>query len=149
VGGELLDGAVEGGDRDVGGRERSLGQRGRQLFGRRLAAALEGRAEGEDGGHSERVQSVGEHDPQGEGFSPAVREADEPAVGVSQVIQQGRAVDRLGPGFGVGEAQAPSGSRPARVRGAAGQRRVDEPRRGTHPEMAEPRDGLGADQLAH
>jgi len=68
---------------------------------------------------------------------------------VSQVIQQGRAVDRLGPGLGVGEAQAPAGSHPARARGGGGQGGVDEPRRGTHPEMGEPRDGLGADQFAH
>jgi len=41
-GGELLDGPVEGGRRDVGGGERSLGQRGRQVFSGRLAAPLEG-----------------------------------------------------------------------------------------------------------
>src|SRR5262249_60343967 len=77
-GGELLNRAVEGRDRDVGGRERSLGQRGRQLFGRRLAAALEVRAEGQDGGHGERVQGGGEDDPQGKVFGPAARKADEP-----------------------------------------------------------------------
>ena len=39
---ELLHGAIEGGDRDVGRGERSVGQRRRQVFCRRLAAALEG-----------------------------------------------------------------------------------------------------------
>jgi len=68
---------------------------------------------------------------------------------VSQVIQQGRALDCFGPGVGVGEAQASSGSCPARARGAAGQGGVDEPRRSAHPEPGEPRDGLGADQFAH
>jgi hypothetical protein len=102
-GGEALDGAVQSGDRDVGRGERPVGQRGGHLFGRRLAAALQGRAERENRGHVERLQGVGEHDPEGEGLGPARREADEAPVGVGERIEKGRALDGLGPGVGVGE----------------------------------------------
>src|SRR5262249_17784142 len=71
--GEALDGAVEGGGRDVGRSQGPLGQRARQVFGRRLAAALERGAEGEDRSYVEGIEGVGKYDPQREGFSPAIR----------------------------------------------------------------------------
>ena len=57
----------------------------------------------------ERLQGVGEHDPEGEGLGPALREADEAPVGEGELVAEGRALDGLGPGVGIGEEQ-PVGS---------------------------------------
>ena len=86
-GGELLDGPVEGSDRDIGRGKRALGQRGRQLFRCRLAAALKGRAERENRGHVERLEGVGEDDPEGQRLGAAIRQADETAVGASEFVK--------------------------------------------------------------
>ena len=47
-------------------------------------------------------------------------------------IEQGPAVNGLGPGGGVGKEQAPTALRPARVAEAGGQGGVDDPRAGPH-----------------
>jgi hypothetical protein len=64
---------------------------------------LRGEPEGENRSHVERVEGVGEHDPEGEGLGPAVREADETVVSVSEFVKQGHALDGLEPGIRVSE----------------------------------------------
>src|SRR5262249_41486356 len=61
--GEALDGAVEGGGRDVGRSQGPLGQHARHVFGRGLAAALERGAEGENRSYVEGIEGVGKYDP--------------------------------------------------------------------------------------
>jgi hypothetical protein len=121
-GGELLDGAVEGGDRDVGRRERPLGALPKIL--RYALTQNFGPARYRSYDDVARPR-VGLHDPEGE--TPRRPGADEAPVGTGERIEQGPASTASGQGRGRRRA-ARTGPRTARVAESGGQGGVDDPR---------------------